>query len=824
MTFASASRFVRRLHRPACVRFGSPRKAVVILTAAVCLALGFPGSAFADEPTAEAAGEQDPGLTLFKSDVRNLLIHKCHKCHGGTSVKAEFDLTTREKLVDSGFLGETAEESHLLSLVRHESEPHMPWKQPKLTDAEIDVLAKWIDAGAPYDAPLSNRVTNEAGELVVTEESKAFWSFLPLTRPAVPDAGPEHVGSPIDRLLAAKREEQGVSAAPEADRRTLIRRLSLDVLGIPPTPEQVQAFVDDRNPDAWERLVDRVLGSPRYGERWARHWIDVARWAESHGYEQDYDRPTAYWYRDFLIEALNDDLAWKDFVGWQVAGDELAPESRQAWTATGFLAGGAFPTQLTEMEFESARYDELDDMVATTGNAFLGLSIGCARCHDHKFDPIPTREYYEFAAHFTRTIRCEKTWDLEPEANARRKADHAAKVEELKQRVASAEAELASASEADKPAKQTALEGLKKELETLEKAGPQLVLATALVASEGLPHLSHHADGRGYPHFYPETHVLSRGSVNQKQAVAQPGFLSVLKQDPFEASAFEVSAPANAVSGYDRASLARWMTDLESGAGRLVARTLANRLWQHHFGVGIVPTPNDLGVQGEPPTHPELLEWLACELAEGDGGMKSLHRKILLSDAYRMASVGSEADVEKDPKNVWLWRYPTRRLEAEAIRDSILAASGLLDGRMYGPGTLDERMRRRSIYFTIKRSALVPSMLAFDWPEHLVSIGDRPRTTVSPQALLLLNSPTVRDSAKSLAATTLASPAEKRLSGLYTRLYGRAPTAEEVQLADRFIAEQTKRRDAVPPFDAERAAWTDLCQILLASSEFLYLP
>jgi hypothetical protein len=298
----------------------------------------------------------------------------------------------------------------------------------------------------------------------------------------------------------------------------------------------------------------------------------------------------------------------------------------------------------------------------------------------------------------------------------------------------------------------------------------------------------------------------------------------VLKSDQFEASAFEVSAPADAVSGYDRASLARWMTDVDDGAGRLVARTLANRLWQHHFGVGIVPTPNDFGVQGEPPTHPELLEWLACELAEGDGGFKSLHRKILLSDAYRMAAVGSEADAAKDPKNVWLWRYPARRLEAEAIRDSILAASGLLDGRMYGPGTLDEEMRRRSIYFTIKRSALVPSMLAFDWPEHLVSIGNRPTTTVSPQALLLLNSPTVRDSAKRLAATTLAAPTEERLGELYTRLYGRTPTAEEAELADGFIAEQTERREGVLPSDAERAAWTDLCQILLASSEFLYLP
>ncbi|HEV7280629.1 MAG TPA: DUF1549 domain-containing protein [Pirellulaceae bacterium] len=824
MTLASASRFVRRLLRPVTVPFGSLGKLIALVTATVCLTAGSVNSTFADEPAKDAADVQDSGLALFQSDVRNLLIHKCHQCHGGTSVKGDFDLTTREKLVDSGYLGETAEESYLLSLVRHESEPHMPWKQPKLTEEEMALLAKWIDLGAPYDAPLSNRVTNEAGELVVTEQSKAFWSFLPLVRPAPPQAGPPHVGSPIDRLLAQKREEHGVGVAPEADRRTLIRRIYLDVLGIPPTPEQALAFVDDANPDAWERLVDRVLASPRYGERWARRWIDVARWAESHGYEQDYDRPTAYWYRDFLIEALNDDLAWKDFVGWQVAGDELAPESRQAWTATGFLAGGAFPTQLTEMEFESARYDELDDMVATTGNAFLGLSIACARCHDHKFDPIPAREYYEFAAHFTRTIRAEKTWDLEPEANAQRKAEHAAKVENLKQRLAAAEAELASAADADKPAKQTALDALKKEREALEKARPQLVLATALVASEGLPHLSHHADGRGYPHFYPETHVLARGSVDQKQAVAQPGFLSVLKHERFEASAFEVSAPANAVSGYDRASLARWMTDVEGGAGRLVARTLANRLWQHHFGAGIVPTPNDFGAQGEPPTHPELLEWLACELVEGDGGFKSLHRKILLSDAYRLSANGSEADAEKDPKNVWLWRYPTRRLEAEAIRDSILAASGLLDGRMYGPGTLDERMRRRSIYFTIKRSALIPSMLAFDWPEHLVSIGDRPRTTVSPQALLLLNSPTVRESAANLAAMTLAAPADARLDELYLRLYSRKPTAEERASADGFVAEQAKRREAASPADAERAAWTDLCQILLASSEFLYLP
>ncbi|MGB4741380.1 MAG: DUF1549 domain-containing protein, partial [Fuerstiella sp.] len=343
---------------------------------------------FADE----APQADDAGLKLFKSHVKTDLIHHCLDCHGGKSTKGNFDIVTRKALMDSGFVGESADDSYLMDLIRHTEKPTMPFKKPKLADDVIKRIGEWIDLGAPYDSPLTDVTSAPEGPMVVTDEDRQFWSFKPLVKPQPPKVNNETwCRTDIDRFILSALEEKGLTANPDADARTLLRRASFGLVGLPPRTTSDQATLDDT---VWETQIDELLASPQYGERWARHWMDVARFAESYGYEQDYDRPHAYHYRDFLIKAFNADMPFDQFVKWQLAGDELAPNDPLAQMATGFLGAGVFPTQLTEAEFESTRYDELDDMTATTGVAFLGLSVGCARCHDHKFDPIPTRDYY----------------------------------------------------------------------------------------------------------------------------------------------------------------------------------------------------------------------------------------------------------------------------------------------------------------------------------------------------------------------------------------------------------------------------------------------
>ncbi|MEY3457645.1 MAG: hypothetical protein RL215_802, partial [Planctomycetota bacterium] len=955
----------------------------------------------------------------------------------------------------SGFVSQSADDSHLLQVITHESEPHMPWKEPKLADGDIAQIRTWLDLGAPYDKPLGNRPAKPTTEMTVTDQDRQFWSFRPLqpaTGPDVQDAA--WCRNPIDHFIRAKQEAVGLTPNPSADRRTLIRRASFDLLGLPPSPQDIEAFVNDPDPDAWPKLVDRLLQQPQYGERWARHWMDVARFAESHGYEQDYDRPHAWHYRDFLIRAFNEDLPWDQFVRWQLAGDELAPNNPMAMMATGFLGAGAFPTQLTEAEFESARYDELDDMVMTTGVAFLGLSVGCARCHDHKFDPIPARDYYSLAATFTSTIRSETSLDLNPEANQQRQIEFDNRLKTLRQAATSyretqlpeklltwlknnpAESdaspwELVAIQSAksssgtalqilpdgsilatgDPPAKDTitivaqsrraapsalrvealthdslphrgpgrapngnfvlsnirlgllpqegsdnpanlaltaartthqqntdslsinasidndpgsgwavdaggighdqaavfdfippadpaesrrwlitldfnhpnpkhslgrfrislssrpsppaevgapgpdanvlaALDTLRKsnpapnapEWKTAldwfasqdpesiklqqavidaERQGPQLQLATVMVTSEGLPHMKHHADDRGFPHFYPETFLLKRGDVHQKQEPIAPGFLQVLTPATADRNQWNVTPPAGWTrTSFRRATLANWITDRQAGAGSLLARVIVNRLWQHHFGRGIVATPNDFGVSGERPSHPELLEWLANELVQQNYSLKQLHRTILTSATWMQSGAFDESRATIDRDNLLLWRRSPQRLEAEAIRDSMLAVSGTLDATQFGPGTLDQNMNRRSIYFFIKRSQLIPMMMLFDWPEHLVSIGQRPVTTIAPQALMFMNSPQGRRYATAFADKLGQGTANQIAQAAWQSAFGRLPSTSELDAAIRFLSpDSTPNPNATPTRDAT----VNFCQTLFSMNEFVYV-
>jgi len=1011
--------------------------------------------------------EMAAGLALFKSQVRPVLVKQCVRCHGGEDTEAEFDLTTRELLLQGGENGAAIEvgkanSSRMMKLLQHEIEPEMPMDASKLPAAEIAAIAKWIDLGAPYDAPLVDGMQDKTPwtQRVVDVDARKYWAFQPLGKhepPTVPTVNKnlEWPRSDIDRFLLRKLNTAGVTPNPLAEKRELIRRAYFDLIGLPPTSAEVTAFLQDNSDNAYEKVIDRLLASEHYGERWGRHWLDVARFAESHGFEQDYDRPHAYHYRDFVIKALNSDMPFDQFVRWQLAGDELAPDDPLAMMATGFLGAGVFPTQLTEKEFEPARYDELADMTGTTGVAMLGMTIGCARCHDHKFDPIPQADFYRMSSSFTTAIRSEidietpavgldaylakhqklvdalhqyekeqltanaKKWlaNLKPseekppvwrivnfkeakseggatfipqqdgsllatgksptndrytfvvettepkitavrlealaDASLKRKGpgrasngnfalsnlrvtatplDGSAKQQEVKltnaratfqqntgslsvagsidgdpvsgwavdpqfgkdhaavfdfaapvalkggvkltftlhfnnnvhhsigrprlslsslpqppidgessQRISNNEIlklvkDAGGFDKLSEPNRQTVLTRYRNEdqqwtaLDAAVKQSwakrPQGQKLKVMATTEGSKPLKHHADGRGFTHFFKETYFLERGDINQKQGVAPQGFLQVLNRAPDKEDHWRIEPPTGARTSYRRAALATWMTDTEYGAGDLVARVIVNRMWQHHFGRGIVATPNDFGRQSEPPSHPELLDWLANQLIENDWRMKPIHKLMMTSAAYRQSSKFQAAASKEDPKNHLLWRFSPRRLEAEVIRDSILSVSGELDPTMFGKGTLNEAMKRRSIYFFIKRSRLIPMMQLFDSPEALVSIGDRPATTIAPQALMFMNNPQVRSYARAFAKKlnqTHGDSLEDAVRSGYMSAIARQPTKSELAETTSFLQSQIASYEKEKRGDARELALADFCQVLFSLNEFIYV-
>ncbi len=1002
------------------------------------------------------AAKMAKGLELFKQHVRPVLAKRCLRCHGGKSTESEFDLHDRPGLLRGGLGGPAVvpgkhADSLLCRLISHQREPHMPQGSSKLPDATIKLIAEWIDLGAPYDRPLLEQEEVAAWtRTVVPEAARQFWSFQPLRRVRPPVVRDEaRVRNPVDRFILAKLESAGIAPNEPTNRRKLIRRAYLGLIGLPPAPEEVEAFVNDPSPDAFEKVVDRLLGSPHHGERWGRHWLDLARFAESHGFEHDYDRPTAYPYRDFVIAALNADLPYDAFVKWQLAGDELAPDDPLALKATGFLAAGVHSTQITQREVEKHRYDELDDMLATTGTAMLGLTIGCARCHDHKYDPIPQADYYRLVSAFTTTVRSEIELPVAAEEYRRAKAAFDAEqaplvaalkryeAERLPARLAAWEesggarklpapwvlpelVEIKSAGgatltrmpdgsllatgtnppndtftfvahtdrtgitavrlealagpslvkggpgraangnfaltdfrvtvapkaqpskaipvklknaratfeqrglpvaaaidgnptsawavdpqfgkshaavfEVDKPAgfeggsvltftlefKNNTQHAIGRPRLSLTTAGGQVDLTAAavpeavpqglatpparrtaaqsavllawyrpldpewrarnekiedhrkrepkprkekvLISTEGLPPVRLHTQGGD---FLNETHFLRRGDPDQKQGVAPPGFLQVVTTAPpkrWPASSHKT--PRGWRTSYRRAALANWITDTEHGAGHLLARVIVNRLWQHHMGRGLVATPSDFGTRGERPTHPELLDWLAGELVRSGWRLKPIHKLIMTSATYAQGSGHDEAKAVKDRDNRLFWRRPPLRLEAEAVRDSLLAVGGVFDARMYGPGTLDEASRRRSVYFTVKRSKLIPMLQVFDAPDGLVGLAERPATTIAPQALLLMNNPHVRSWARGFARRI--APAETRsveqaVTAGYNVALGRRPTEGELADSAAFVRSQLASYQAVGDKDARELALADFCQVLMCLNEFVYV-
>ena len=825
------------------------------------------------------AEKMKAGLELFRDRVGPVLRENCLECHGGKQVKGDFDLGSREKLLKS----ESVDLAHpgqssLLKLMRHEEKPEMPKRKPKLADSDIAAIESWLEQGAPYDKPLVEGNGPVVSRGVVTDGDRDYWAFRRLSpvNPPQPKDEQGWVRNDVDRFILAKLEAAGIRPNSRAEPLTLRRRMSLDVAGLPPEGKVAIPASDEE----FDALTETLLKSPAFAETWARRWLDLSRYAESAGFQDDVSIPAAWRYRDFVVHSLKTNQRFDEFLQWQIAGDRLAPDRPEASIATGFLALGPYQSPVTVSELEQARYDELDDFLQTIGTGMLGLTIGCARCHDHKYDPLPTADYYALAACFTTTtrglrdvqprsqeeIQAVREWTkLEVQlADQLKKAESKANATKLF-RASLKDANQASAFSAwlrevgekrfadiyekvrggllleqvgayDQRAMQAQFarwtspdyEAVWQKVQTHQKSKPTTppLLLTLTEEFGGLNEkLNRHIQG---PNYFRINFQLNRGDPKQKQREATPGLLQVLTKpgssaedwrgqttpvppypdvllssqgnhqehfaahlklpgDPLQPDA----KPAARDFGTDRAALALWLTDVEKGAGPLAARVIVNRLWTWHFGRGIVATPSDFGLQGEPPTHPELLEWLAGELVRSGWDLRHIHRLILNSATWRQSSAWDAARSAKDPENKLRWRWRPQRLTAEAVRDTLLSVSGRLDLREGGePGT-DPMHNRRSLYTRVKRSEPHPLLAAFDAPEPIESVGQRAVSTVSPQALLMMNSAFMDRCAEDLARRLGAERGTGDHAALIERAYrtvlSRPPTATELQAGQSFL-------------------------------------
>jgi hypothetical protein len=632
-----------------------------------------------------------------------------------------------------------------------------------------------------------------------------WWSLQPLRPVVVPSSDevrrPIH---PIDYFILRRLKKEGLGPSPPADRRTLIRRLSFDLVGLPPTPHEVEAFVTDSSPSAYERLVDRLLDSPHYGERWARHWLDIVRYGESQGFERNKFRPNAWKYRDFVVEAFNSDMPYDQFVRWQIAGDVLQPDDPLAVIASGFLAMG--PYDLTAYNNGTlpmrafAREEELEGLVATVSQAFLGLTVHCARCHNHKFDPISQKEFYQFSAALGGTYQGDEREVLTDKGRVI-----------AQKRVAVLRREIENLAAREKSADDRTKPGL---------AAQRYRLESVVRLYQGGPVHTTRPKQPG------PWHVLARGDYRQPRDVVAPRGIAALS---------EVSADwhlsKDAPEAERRKSLAQWITDPRNP---LTPRVIVNRLWAHHFGAGLVRTPSDFGFQGGSPSHPELLDWLAGRLVRPNDGtawsLKRIQRLIVTSATYRQLSRSTPEGVQVDADNRLLWRQTPRRLEAEVFRDAVLAVSGEIDLHMGGPGYRDYKVssagdnetytvfdamggdfNRRSLYRTWVRTGTSPLLDLLDCPDPSVATPQRTVTNTPLQALALLNNRFMEHHAERFAER-VKREAPQGITGQVRRAYelavARQPADVELAFGQRF---------------ATNYGLTQLCLVLLNTSEFSYV-
>jgi hypothetical protein len=636
-------------------------------------------------------------------------------------------------------------------------------------------------------------------------DEPVWWSFRPVARPAVPrprGVPAQWVRTPVDAFVLAKLREKGLEPAPEADRRTLIRRLAFDLTGLPPTPAEIAAWLADTSPDAYERLVDRLLASPHYGERWARHWMDVAHFAETHGHDQDRVRANAWPYRDYLVAAFNADTPYARFVGEQLAADVLHPDEPRLTPALGFLAAGPWDeSSLRDIREDSldrqvGYYLDRDDVVTTVMSTFASLTVQCARCHDHKFDPIPTEDYYGLQAVFAGVGRADRAYDTDPATRQRRRHVRATLAVQL------------AGQGARWPAVVTA-------------AGAELALPPQRLVYAAARDFAPDGSHRPTPSPRP-VHVLKRGDIRRPGPAAPPGAVSCLPGVP---GRFDVTS----VEGERRAALARWLTRPDNP---LTWRSVVNRVWHYHFGRGLVETPNDFGRMGSKPTHPELLDWLACEFRDGGGSLKTLHRLIVTSAAYRQSSRHDGRAAAADADNRLLWRMPRSRLDAEQFRDAVLLASGRLDRRMGGPSDRQFAMKpglhvtpiveygpfawdraaghRRSVYRFVFRTLPDPFVDCLDGADASQLTAVRNVSVTAPQALALWNNDFVLVHSRALAKLLEASEADpgRRIAIACERAWGRPPTTDEAAEMRAY---------------ADRHGLASLCRLLFNANEFCFV-
>ena len=740
--------------------------------------------------------------------------------------------------------------------------------------------------------PLAAAAAEAPFETPITEGDRDHWSYRPIARPAVPPvANTAWPRNPVDRFILAPLEDAGLEPLPEASRVTLIRRVTFDLTGLPPTPAEVERFEHDASPQAYEALVDRLLASDAYGARWAQHWLDLARFAETDGFEHDLIRPNAWRYRDWVIDALNADRPWGEFIRWQIAGDVLRPDDQQAVVATGFLLCGPDMPDINLQQ--ERRHNFLNDMTSTVGAAFLGLQIGCAQCHDHKYDAISQLDFYRLRACFENAeIFSERTiaTPAEQAEHERRVAEHArqikaleAEVEQLEQRVLERVRQQRGAAEL----RLNSNELLEHFTDEEHRRRVELTADLEQLRKRRLPELPMGRVTRERRAEREPARLWLRGDFQRPGPVVEPAFPRIA--NPNELSATDVAAARDETSA--RAALALWLTRPDNP---LTARVLANRLWQHHFVRGLSNTPSDFGIIGDEPTHPELLDWLAAELLAGatpppDSSSRSIaphaaqsfkhiHRLLVTSATYRQASRPTEPGWSRelreqsaaaweralaaDPDNQLLSRMRRRRLEGEAIRDTLLAVAGRLSQRRGGPGVrppLPEELvstllknqwpvtpeaddhDRRSIYLFVRRNLRYPLFEVFDQPDTNASCPRRNRSTIAPQALVLLNSEVSLSAARALAGRVLNTSdagAGRQVELCYRLALGREPTSSERDLAVDFVERtaarlrlegREARELALPPdLPQERdpyhaAALTDFCLALFNLNEFIYI-
>ncbi len=754
---------------------------------------------------------------FFEKKIRPVLAEHCYECHQGerADVEGELQVDSLEGLLRGGTRGPAIvpgkpQESLLVLAIQHADQLNMPPRR-KLAADQIQDFVRWIEQGAawpgataiPSSPDSQSKSPETANSSTNTAEEEPLWSLLPPQPQSLPRIQDRHWAQrPVDYFILSRLEQAGLQPAPRAARRTWLRRVTFDLTGLPPTPAEARAFERDTSADAEARVVDRLLASPRYGERWGRHWLDIVRYADSNGMDENLAYANAWRYRDYVIRSWNADKPFDHFVCEQLAGDLMPIDdpiaARDARIATGFLSLGA--KMLAEDDPVKMQMDIVDEQVDTMGRALMGMTLGCARCHDHKFDPLSTHDYYGLAGIFKSTQTMETytvvaKWREESIADAELTARH----QELTQQIAQLPAE-------SEQAKQ------------LKASLPEL--PTAMIVSEGEPQ---------------NVKVHIRGSHVSLGDLVERGFpRAILSGEDWRIP--------EARSG--RLELAQWLTDSRHP---LTARVIVNRVWQYHFGEGLVRSPDNFGRLGERPTHPELLDYLALQLIDNGWSLKRLHRELLLSSTYAMNAQYNGAAFEQDPENRLLWRMPRRRLEVEAIRDSLLFVSGQLDWRMGGTQLTTPNRQyvtstanvnpvvydgtRRSIYLPVVRSALFELFQAFDFADPSVQAGRRDATTVAPQALFMMNSSLVTDQMKRWSQSLLDRTDwtdEQRIATIYETAYGRLPTEAETARAMRYLARFMSNETSVRAAEAAQRptahlAWESLCRALVSASEFIYV-